>query len=52
MDSISGAEAVPEERQLGKAGENIWRINGFPQTHSAAGCGVLVFLKPSRDPGV
>lgn len=52
MDFICGAETVPEERQLGKAWQSVWRINGFPQTHRpAAGCGALAFLKSGRDPG-
>lgn len=34
MDFICGAEALPEDRQLGKAWENVWSTNGFPQTHS------------------
>lgn len=44
---------MPEDRQLGKARQNVWRINGFPQTHRpAAGCVVLAFLESSRDAGV
>lgn len=47
---VQWISAVPEETQLGKAG-NVRRTKGFPQTpRPAAGCGVLAVLH--GDPGL